>query len=140
MVLGGTCAFVNIISEDIIESINIAIPVYIGLQFSVIGILYGLSKKREVNGTEQLDTAYDQINNETFNEIVYKTFLSVFVLILSFIVSFAKDKIIEIVMMILSGIIYSMLFTIFMNTFIVLKRMTFLFNEREKMILFPVVR
>ena len=132
MVLGGTCAFVNIISEDIIESINIAIPVYIGLQFSVIGILYGLSKKREVNGTEQLDTAYDQINNETFNEIVYKTFLSVFVLILSFIVSFAKDKIIEIVMMILSGIIYSMLFTIFMNTFIVLKRMTFLFNERDK--------
>ena len=86
MVLGGTCAFVNIISEDIIESINIAIPVYIGLQFSVIGILYGLSKKREVNGTEQLDTAYDQINNETFNEIVYETFLSVFVLILSFIV------------------------------------------------------
>lgn len=116
-----SCAFLQRITDDIINSINIILPIFIGLQFSVAGILCSISKSND---------KFEKIKKSAFNEILFESVLSILALMASFMVLFiGVSQINDKILLIVSFVIYFLLFDMVMNTFIVLKRLKFLFDE-----------
>ena len=116
------CMLVKTIDEKVLDTINIALPIYIGLQFSVIGIICSLN-------TGNAD--YEKIKEQTFNEILYESILSIITLIISIVLTCVDITTFSIVWSyVVTFCIYYLLFNVILNTFIVFKRLKFLFDER----------
>lgn len=96
--------------------------IYIGLQFSAAGILCGIERKNE---------QYEKIRENTFNEIMFQCILSVLALTLSVIITFVGiASMLNVILNGLSIVLYILIITIILNTFIVIKQIQFLFDER----------
>ena len=78
------------------------------------------------------DWKYEKIKESAFNEILFESILSILSLVISFIITFIGiERIIEMVLLIMSGLLYILVLSTILNTFIVLKRLKFLFDERN---------
>lgn len=120
--MGIACDFIRPVTKDIIDVINIILPIYIGLQFSAAGILCGIERK---------NTEYEKIRECTFNEILFQCVLSVLALTLSVIITFiGLNSMSDMILNCLSVFLYILIITIILNTFIVIKQIQFLFDER----------
>lgn len=116
------CVLVKTIDDNILDTINIALPIYIGLQFSVIGVICSLNKGSD---------AYESIKEQTFNEIMFESVISIITLIISIVLTCIDiTKLDEIICYLISFCVYCLLFNVILNTFIVFKRLKFLFDER----------
>lgn len=116
------CMLVKTIDEKVLDTINIALPIYIGLQFSVIGIICSLN-------TGNAD--YEKIKEQTFNEILYESILSIITLIISIVLTCVDITTFSIVWSyVVTFCVYYLLFNVILNTLIVFKRLKFLFDER----------
>ena len=116
------CMLVKTIDEKILDTINIALPIYIGLQFSVIGVICSLN-----NGNAD----YEKIKEQTFNEVMFESIISIITLIISIVLTCVDITTIgQTVSYIISFSVYYLLFNVILNTFIVFKRLKFLFDER----------
>ena len=123
IIMGAACAVIRLVSNEILSIINIVLPIYIGLQFSVAGILCDMKKGND---------KYEKIKESAFNEILFESILSILSLVISFIITFIGiERIIEMVLLIMSGLLYILVLSTILNTFIVLKRLKFLFDERN---------
>lgn len=123
IIISAGCVCIRTLNEKILDSINIALPIYIGLQFSVVGVLCSLNKGND---------KYEEIKEETFNEILFESIISIITLIISIILTcIGISSLSQIAQYFISIIVYLFLFNVFLNTFIVFKRLKFLFNERE---------
>ena len=120
--MGYACGFIQSVTKDIIDVVNIILPIYIGLQFSAAGILCGIERKNE---------QYEKIRENTFNEIMFQCILSVLALTLSVIITFVGiASMLDVILNGLSIVLYILIITIILNTFIVIKQIQFLFDER----------
>ena len=116
------CMLVKTIDDKILETINIALPIYIGLQFSVIGVICSLN-------SGNID--YEKIKEQTFNEIMFESIISIITLIISIVLTCIDiTTLSKTVSCIISFSVYYLLFNVILNTFIVFKRLKFLFDER----------
>lgn len=116
------CVLVGTIDEKILNTINVVLPINIGLQFQIIGVICSLN-----NGNKD----YEKIKEQTFNEVMFESVISIITLIISIVLTCVDITTIgQIVSCIISFCVYYLLFNVILNTFIVLKRFNFLFVER----------
>ncbi len=117
-----SCAFLRCVTADIINNINISLSIFIALQFAIAGILCSIPAG---------NNAYEKIKKQAFNEILFECVLTILSLVLSFAILFVGiNKINTIVLLIISAMLYCLVFNTVMNIFIVLKRLKLLFDER----------
>lgn len=123
IIMSLACTIVRLVTKDILDIINIVLPIYIGLQFSVAGIICSIEKG---------NSEYEKIKESAFNEILFESVLSILALALSFTITFIQiSSMSKLVVLIMSLLLYILIFTTVLNTFIVLKRLKFLFDERS---------
>jgi len=92
--------------------------------FAMISILYSTSSKENVT-----DEKRKKLLHETINTILFECVLSIILLVISFIVLFIDDYNLSWPIVIVSLIIYYLLFVIILNVFIVIKRIKKLFDN-----------
>ncbi|MDF2504378.1 hypothetical protein [Clostridium sp.] len=109
------------IDKDIINNIMIILSIFISMLFAMLSIL---------NGYYDDNSAYVITLKETCNTIIFECILCITTLIISFAQLFTDNYKCEGSIMLISGIIYYLMFAIFLHTFIIIKRMKALFDNR----------
>lgn len=123
IIMSISCSIIRLVTNDILSTVNVVLPIYIGLQFSVAGIICSIQKG---------NSKYEKIKESAFNEILFESILSILALALSFVITFIQIvNMSKSVILAMSLILYILIFTTVLNTFIVLKRLKFLFDERN---------
>lgn len=113
---------IRLIDKDIINNINIVLSIFVSMLFAIMSILNGYEKSNKKQCLKVLD--------ETNNTIVFETILCIVILILSFIVLFIDNFEKNILLVIVSVIIYYLMFTVILHIFIIIKRMKSLYDNR----------
>ena len=122
IIMSISCSIIRLVTNDILSTVNVVLPIYIGLQFSVAGIIC----------IQKGNSKYEKIKESAFNEILFESILSILALALSFVITFIQIvNMSKSVILAMSLILYILIFTTVLNTFIVLKRLKFLFDERN---------
>lgn len=111
----------KLIETDIIDNIVIVLSIFISMLFAVLSILTSLNKD---------DTFYKIVLKETFNTVVFECVLCIVELILSVSILFIGDITTKWIKYVFSFVIYYLMFTIFLNIFIVIKRIKSLFDNK----------
>ena len=114
---------IKYIDKDIINNINIVLSIFISMFFAMLSILGGMSKSNK----EQ----YNIVLKETFNTIMFECILCIIILILSFTTLFLDSYEPTIILMLISLFIYYLIFVVVLNIFVVIKRLTILFDKRD---------
>jgi len=115
---------IKTIDKYIINNVNIVLAIFISMFFAMISILYSTSSKENVT-----DEKRKKLLHETINTILFECVLSIILLVISFIVLFIDDYNLSWPIVIVSLIIYYLLFVIILNVFIVIKRIKKLFDN-----------
>lgn len=111
----------NCINKDIIDNIVIMLSIIIAMLFAMLSIL---------NSYQNKDSEYVKVLEETYNTILFQCIICVLTLIISFSQYFVDNYDSELVLKIVSFLLYYMIFVLIMNIFIILKRMKALFDNR----------
>jgi len=114
---------VKFIDTDIVNNINVVISILIAMFFSVMSIIINFENKKSEN--------YKRTLKETNNTIMFEILLSVFTLICTFIYMFIESVENQIILGIISFIIYYLTIVIIINIFIVMKRMYILYENNK---------
>lgn len=113
---------IRLIDKDIINNINIVLSIFVSMLFAMLSILSGYEKNN--------NTQFSKVLDETNNTIIFETVLCIIILILSFIVLFINNFEYSISLIIISLIIYYLMFTIILHIFIIIKRMKSLYDNK----------
>lgn len=109
------------ITKDILDNIIIVLSIIISMLFAMLSIINSYQNKKE---------NYIKVLDETNNSIMFQCVLCVMALIISFAQFFIDNYCWEIILMIVSFVLYYLIFVIILNTFILLKRMNRLYGNR----------
>ena len=111
----------NCINNDIIDNIIIILSIIISMLFAMLSILSNYPNK---------DDLYEKTLEETYNTILFQCVVCVLSLIISFAQYFIENDSPEIYLIVISFVLYYMIFVLIMNIFLILKRMKALFENR----------
>lgn len=127
ILLGAMFTYLKSIDNAIIESIMLIITILTSVFLALIGVIIGLIKdNQESKHREDKKEKVKEILIETKSILLCEIFVSVIELLVAFIFIFTSKKI----PINISGcLIYSMVIWIFLNLFILLKRVAFLIDE-----------
>jgi hypothetical protein len=114
--------FTKSIDKDIINNIIIVLSIFMSMLFAVLSILCSFRSE---------NPKYIITLKETFNTVIYENILCIFVLIISFVQLFIDDYNGGLKLIVTSGLIYYLMFTIVLHIFIIMKRMKALFDFME---------
>lgn len=109
------------IDKSIVDNIIIMLSIIISMLFAMLSIISGYSKT---------NAKYVKVLDETNNSIMFQSVLCVITLVISFAQFFVDDYNNDIIVKIVSFVLYYLIFVIILNTFIILKRMKSLYNNR----------
>lgn len=109
------------IDKDIIDNIIIVLSIMLSMLFAMLSI---------INGYQRNDSKYVKVLDETNNSIMFQSVLCVVTLIISFAQFFVDTYDGEKTIIIVSFVLYYLMFVIILNTFIILKRMKALYDNR----------
>lgn len=109
------------IDKGIIDNIIIVLSIIISMLFAMLSI---------INGYQKTDSKYVEVLDETNNSIMFQAVLCVITLIISFVQFFIDNYNGEIITKIISFVLYYLIFVIILNTFIILKRMKALYDNK----------
>lgn len=109
------------IDKDIVDNIIIVLSIIISMLFAMLSI---------INGYQKTNPKYVKVLDETNNSIMFQSVLCVITLVISFAQFFTDNYNSEIITKIVSFILYYLIFVIILNTFIILKRMKSLYDNR----------
>lgn len=109
------------IEKDMINNIIIVISIFISMIFAMLSILGGYNNK---------NPNYVKTLNETHNTIIFECVLCIIVLILSFVTLFIDEYDYNKSLLIVSGTIYYLMFTIVLHVLVIIKRMKALFDNK----------
>nr|DAE43378.1 MAG TPA: hypothetical protein [Caudoviricetes sp.] len=109
------------IDKDIIDNIIIVMSIILSMLFAMLSI---------INGYQKSDPKYTKVLDETNNSIMFQSVLCVITLIVSFAQFFVGDYSGEKAIIVVSFVLYYFVFVIILNTFVVLKRMKALYDNR----------
>ena len=114
---------IKCIDKEMINNINIVLSIFLSMLFAMLSILHGYKGEKSSN--------YTKVLKETNNTIMFECVLCINVLILSFIELFIDNYIYSISLLIMSGLIYYLMFTIILHIFIIIKRLKNLFEYEQ---------
>lgn len=109
------------IDKEITDNIIIVLSIMLSMLFAILSIINGYQKK---------DSKYIKVLDETNNSIMFQSVLCVITLIISFAQFFVDSYSGEKIIIIVSFVLYYLMFVIILNTFIILKRMKALYDNR----------
>lgn len=126
----------QILSKDIVDTLNIVLSILISMFFAMLSILSALNFKA-VNKNEKDDLLvtskierYNLLLKETFNVVMFECILCILVLAVSFTLLFINDFSVSWQLTFVSGIIYYLSLMIIFNIFVIIKRLKVLFDHR----------
>ena len=126
----------QILSKDIVDTLNIVLSILISMFFAMLSILSALNFKT-INKSEKEDLLavskierYNSLLKETFNAVMFECILCILVLAASFTLLFINDFSASWQLTFLSGVIYYLSLVIVFNIFVIIKRLKVLFDHR----------
>lgn len=117
-------ARIKTIDVGIINNVNVVLSILIAMFFSIMSIIINFKNEKSEN--------YKKTIRETNNTIMFEILLSVFLLICTFIYMFIEKIENDIILFAISLIIYYLSIVVIMNIFILMKRMSVLYDKKEK--------
>lgn len=114
---------IKTIDIEIINNVNVVLSILTAMFFSIMSIIINFKNGKSEN--------YKKTLKETNNTIMFEILLSVFLLILTFIYMFIEKIKNEIILLIISGVIYYLSILVLINVFIVMKRMYVLYEKKD---------
>lgn len=125
--LGGLFTYLNCINDSVIESIMLIITILTSVFLTLVGVIIGLVKdNQESERRADKKQRIMEILIETKSILLCEIFISVIEMLVVFTFAFVSGKLANIIC---SVLIYSMVIWIFLNLFILLKRVAFLIDE-----------
>jgi len=112
----------KLIEPDIIDNIVIVLSIFISMLFAVLSILTNLNND---------DEHYKKVLKETFNTVVFECVLCIIELIVSVAILFIGGISTVWIKYLFSVVVYYLMFTVFLNVFIIIKRMKRLFEYKK---------
>lgn len=109
------------IDQNIVDNIIIVLSIILSMLFAMLSI---------INGYQKINSKYAKVLDETNNSILFQSVLCVITLIISFSQFFINTYSCEVITKIISFVLYYLIFVIILNTFIILKRMKSLYDNR----------
>lgn len=124
---GGVFTCLKCINDSVIESIILIITILTSVFLTLVGVIIGLVKdNQESKRREDKKQRIMEILLETKSILLCEIFISVIEMLVVFTFVFVSGKLANIIC---SVLIYSMVIWIFLNLFILLKRVAFLIDE-----------
>lgn len=105
----------------IVGNTIVVISIIMSMLFCILSILSTFEKK---------NTHYITVLNETFNTVIFELILCIIILILLFTVLFVEKIESNFISYFISLSIYYFIFTVLLNTFIIIKRIKILFDNK----------
>jgi len=112
---------IKCIDTTIINNIVIVLSIFISMLFAMLSILNSYNSKKP---------EYVVVLNETYNTIMFECILCIFALLISFAQFFIGEIKCRWILVLVSAILYYLIFTIILHVFIIIKRMKALFENR----------
>ena len=108
----------KIVTKEILDIVSLIITIFLSFFFALMGVLTANDKEEKKK----------TVVNETFNTVVFECTLSIILLLIIFIMIFCGSYEWNIYTFMMSLIIYYLFFTITINIFIIIKRISRIFR------------
>lgn len=138
LLLAVAAAIKKVLSEDIINTLNIVLTIFISMFFTMLSILSTLNSKKLSKQQSADPTAkekaerYNSLLEETFNSVMFECLLCILVLVILFMLLFFNDFSESWKISLISGAVYYLSILVVFNIFVIIKRIKVLFDQRSK--------
>ena len=109
------------INKEIVDNVVIVLSIIISMLFAMLSIL---------NGYQNNDKDYVELLEQTYSAILFQCVVCVISLIISFAQYFVDNYNSDILLKVVSFVLYYLIFVMILNIFVILKRMKALFDYR----------
>ena len=127
----------QVLSKDIVDTLNIVLSILISMFFAMLSILSALNhksvsanQKNDATATDKTEK-YNQLLKETFNAVMFECILCILVLAASFTLLFLNDFSDSWQLTVVSAVVYYLSLVIVFNIFVIIKRIKVLFDHRS---------
>ena len=115
-------ARIRCVDKDVLNNLNIVLSILTAMFFSILSILYTLTKE---NKSEK----YQQLLKETFTSTIFEVILCLLLLVISFMALFIGNYEVSVVLTITSAVIYYLALVAILNILAIIKRIKVLFDN-----------
>lgn len=110
-----------VVNDGILDNLNIILSILISMFFAVLSILCSVDL-----GTKKDE--YKQLVRETFESTIFEIVLCLLLLFVSFIVLFIGKYDVNVILQVVSSVIYYLTFIVILNILVIIKRIQVIFD------------
>ena len=115
--------YFRLIDSEVLMGLNTVLSIFTAIFLSMLGIITSLKKPNE-----NKNQSYNQVLKETFYTVLFEALITIFILIFSLVYLLIGEFCLLIITEFASFIIYYLTVFMFLNSFIIIKRLSRLFD------------